>query len=231
MALSSHFFKGCSSNLRTNSSNPSDCSRILPAEGETSWAALTVWPLTRIVIRSLLAEAIDLGPLAERALDVIFAAGVEQLLEVGVVPRPPELTVSGEDPWLPPFLPPRPFVGPEDDRTGESHGDRLPFGVLAADDDQVAHATLGELALDRRHPHAPGPAVRAGRMQQDAGVPDELPAVGPLAPLVFDDQVIIAIRLLGGDVAVAVAGDVQHAVRDPEDLAWVLVLRVLEPGG
>src|SRR5262249_4300531 len=31
-----HFFSGCSSNLRKYISNPSDCSRILPAAGYTS---------------------------------------------------------------------------------------------------------------------------------------------------------------------------------------------------
>src|SRR3954471_5708141 len=50
--LSLHFFKGCSSNLRTNNSNPSDCSKILPATGTVLWQELTVLPLTRIVIES-----------------------------------------------------------------------------------------------------------------------------------------------------------------------------------
>ena len=112
-------------------------------------------------------------------------------------------------------------------RTGSSR----PLASLPRIDDQVADAALGELALDRRHPGAARAAVGAGRVQEDAGVAHELAAVGPLAPPVFDDQVIVAVRLLGGDVAVAVAGDVEQAVRDAEDLARVVALRVLEPGG
>src|SRR5262249_9294672 len=37
------------------------------------------------------ADALDASPLAEGALDVVLAARVEQLLEIGVVPRPPQL--------------------------------------------------------------------------------------------------------------------------------------------
>ena len=129
------------------------------------------------------------------------------------------------------LLPARPLVRAEDDVARELHRDRLARRVLAADDDQVADAALGELALDRRHPGAAGAAVGAGRVQQDAGVPHVLAAVGPLPPLVLDDQVIVAVLLLGGDVAEAVAGDVEHAVLDAEDLARVVGLRVLEPGG
>ena len=151
-----------------------------------------------------LAQALDPGPLRRRALDVVLAAGVEQFLEVGIVLRPPELPV-GEDPRLAPLLPARPLVGPEDRLARELHGDRLALRVLAADDDQVADAALGELALDRRHPRTAGAAVGPDRVQEDAGVAHELAAVGPLAPLVLDDQVVVAILLVGGDVAEAVA--------------------------
>src|SRR5262249_44671077 len=48
---SDYFWTGCSSNVRTNSSNPSDWSKILPAAGKTSEHSLTVWPLTRTVTR------------------------------------------------------------------------------------------------------------------------------------------------------------------------------------
>ena len=75
----------------------------------------------------------------------------------------------------------------------------------------------------------PGAAVGPGRVQQDAGVADVLAAVGLLAPLVLDDQVIVAVLLVGGDIAEAVAGDVQHAVVDAEDLRGSS-LGVLEPG-
>ena len=45
------------------------------------------------------AEAIDPGPLAQGALDVVPSPRIEQLLELRVVSRPPELA-AGEDLWL-----------------------------------------------------------------------------------------------------------------------------------
>src|SRR5205807_530575 len=55
------------------------------------------------------AEALDAGPLAQLALDVVLAARVEQLLEVRVVLRPPELP-AGEGLLGAALLPARPFV-------------------------------------------------------------------------------------------------------------------------
>ena len=40
-------------------------------------------------------DALDAGPVAQRAFDVFLAAGVEQLLEIPIVPRPPELPARG----------------------------------------------------------------------------------------------------------------------------------------
>src|SRR5262249_21382551 len=63
------------------------------------------------------------------------------------------------------------------------------------------------------------------------GIAHELAAVGPLAPLVLDDQVIITVLPVGGDVSVAIAGDVEEAAGDPEHPAGIVALGVLEPGG
>ena len=68
-------------------------------------------------------------------------------------------------------------------------------------------------------------------MQENAGVADVLAAVGALAPLVFDGEMVVAIFPGGGDIAEAVAREMQHAVLDHEDAARVGVLGVLEPGG
>ena len=182
------------------------------------------------MIRLACAHAIDAGPLAHRALDVVLAPRVEQFFEIGIVPRPPELPV-GEDPRLAPFHPARPLVWPQDRLARELNGDRR------------ALASLPRMAIrSPTHPwaswhsidaiHVPiGAAVGADRVQEDARVAYILAAIGPLAPLVFHDQVIVAIFLVGGDVAEAVASDVEQAVCDPKHPARVVVLRVLEPGG
>ena len=82
--------------------------------------------------------------------------------------------------------------------------------VLAADDDQVADAALGELALDRttsrcRRRRRPGRSRAAGCPELRTYLP---PSVR-FAPLILDDQVIVAVRLVGGEVAEAVAADVE----------------------
>src|SRR6185503_9841378 len=59
-----------------------------------------------------LADAFDPRPLAHRALDVVLAPRVQQLLEVRIVVRPPEL-LSGIDRRRPALLPPRALVGAE----------------------------------------------------------------------------------------------------------------------
>src|SRR5439155_21650604 len=118
------------------------------------------------------------------------------------------------------------LVGADGDVAGEADRDDLALGVLAADDDEVADAALSELALDARHPGAAGAAVRAGGVQEDARVANVLAAVGAPAPFVFHDQVIILVRLGGGDVAEAVAGDVQEAVLHGEPLARVFALGI-----
>src|SRR5262245_26297279 len=110
------------------------------------------------------AQAFDLRPLPQGALDVLLAARVEQLLEVGVVARPPELAAV-EDARRAALIPARLPVGADGDVAGELHGNDLLLGVPAADGDEVADTALGELALDGRHPGA-GPAVRPGGVQE-----------------------------------------------------------------
>ena len=154
---------------------------------------------------------------------------VEQLLEIMVVPSPPELT-TGEDRGDATRFPSRPVVGTEDDFTGELHGNFDSPVVLSPDRDQVANAPLRELAFDRRHPGAPCAAVGSRRVQEDARVPHELAAIGPFAPPVLDDQMIIAVVLSRGNVSLAVAADPQQSVLDAEDSTWVGSLRVFHPG-
>src|SRR5262249_50280455 len=162
---------------------------------------------------------------AQRALHVVLASGIKQLLEVWVVQRPPELPTR-EDLGHSPFLPARPLVGAEHDLTGETHGDDFLLLIATTDGDEVADTPLGQLALDARHPGATRSAVRPDGVEEDAGVADVLTPVCLLAPLELDDQVIIAVFLLGGEVAEAIPTDVDHPLTDPEHLARVLAFGV-----
>jgi hypothetical protein len=67
-------------------------------------------------------------------------------------------------------------------------------------------------------------------VQQDSRVTDILAAVRPLAPFVFDDQMIVAVLLVRGDVAVPLARQTDLPIRDLEYLPWIFALRVFEPG-
>src|SRR5207248_2594413 len=109
--------------------------------------------------------------------------------------------------------------------------DDFALAVLAADHDEVADAALGQLALDRRHPRPAGAAIRPGRVQEDAGVADELAAIGALAPLVFDADAVVLVVLVGGDIAVPFARDVQDALAHGEDALGIFASAPLEPGG
>src|SRR5262245_10519057 len=83
------------------------------------------------------ANALHFGPLAKETFDVVLATGIQQLLEVRIVPRPPQLPIR-EDARLAAFLPARPFVRTEDDVASELHRNGLLFVVLAANHDQIA---------------------------------------------------------------------------------------------
>src|SRR5207237_8951981 len=120
------------------------------------------------------ADALHLGPLAESTLDVVPAAGVEEFRKLPVVLRPPELAPGrreGLDGAA--LLPTVALPVRAEFRLGrDPDGNDFARRVLAPDDDQVADTPLRKLALDRRHPGAAGPAVGAGRAQQDAGLAD-----------------------------------------------------------
>src|SRR5262249_47938869 len=126
------------------------------------------------------ADTLDARPRAERTLDIILAAGIEQLFEFRVMQRPPELAFR-EDSALASFLPARLLVRPENDVAGELNRNGLLFVVLPSDRYQVGIAPLGKLALDAGHPRAAGAAVGADAVEQNAGVAHELAAVGLLA--------------------------------------------------
>src|SRR5579871_2194053 len=78
--------------------------------------------------------AIDRGTRAEGALQVVLAAGIEQLLEERFVLRPPELTPAGERRGGAAVLPARLVVRPDGDVAHHAHRDGLALLVLAADD-------------------------------------------------------------------------------------------------
>src|SRR5262249_15212033 len=110
------------------------------------------------------------GPVADLALDIVFATGVEQLFEIGIVQRPPEL-LAGVDGLLAAFFPAGAAIRAQDGVAGKSDRNRFAGLVLAANDDEIADAALGELTLDRGHPGAArGAAVRADGMQENAGI-------------------------------------------------------------
>src|SRR5438093_8097902 len=97
-------------------------------------------------------DAFNPSPFAQSAFDVVLAARVDGFLKIRIVERPPELSV-GEDTRVAAFLPSRPLIGAEHGFSGQCNRHHRAVFVLTPDNDQVAHAPLGELAFNARHPH------------------------------------------------------------------------------
>src|SRR5262245_43349060 len=87
--------------------------------------------------------------------------------------RPPELFAGIQRP-LASLLPARATVSSKDRvaRDGRRMGGAI--GIFTANDNQVPFTTLGQLAFNRRHPHATLRSILPNSMQQHAGVPDGL---------------------------------------------------------
>jgi hypothetical protein len=174
------------------------------------------------------AEALDLRPLADRTGDVVLAAGVVVLLEERLVPGRPEL-LAGIGGGLAVRIPAGVLVFGHAGQARERAREWAAVGLGAPDHDQVALAALGELALDRRHPQAPGRAVGTDRVEQHAGVP-HAGGLGPLpTPAILDRKVVVAVGPLRGHVAHVFIAAPQHAVFEAEHALRIVVAGLLEP--
>src|SRR5207237_626671 len=122
------------------------------------------------------------------------------------------------------------LVGAQYDIAGKLDGNHLLILALATNHNQVADAPLGQLAFDARHPGPTGATIGANSVQEDAGVADVFAAVGLLSPLVLDCQVIITVLLVRGEIAIAVSRNVQQAILDRENPAWICALAIFQPG-
>lgn len=175
---------------------------------------------------SHVADAFHAGPLAFGAGDVVFAAGVQDFFEEGLVVFPPHLS-AGVVGGFAVGVPAGTFVCGDAGVAGD-----VDFGAaFAADDDEVAFATLGELDFEGGHPDASGGAVRAVTVEHDAGVADVFASVGLFAPFEFEGEMVVLVALFGGDVAAVVAAlDVEDAVLEGEGVFGVFRAGGLEPG-
>ncbi len=193
---SSHGVNGCNSNLRTNSSKPSDWSRILPADGEDVVALIDGRAVDADRDPVALAEAIDAGPFAQGLSTSSLPRVSSNSLKSG--------SCRDHQSWRSPVkilrlaavLPARPLVGPENDLGLVSRTGIVPppaslprITIRSPTQPWASWHSIDDIHVP------PAPPSGPGRIQEDAGVAHELAAVGPLAPLVFDDQVIVAVCL------------------------------------
>src|SRR5439155_19362981 len=83
-------------------------------------------------------------------------------------------------------------------------------GGGGADEDNIAGAALDHLELDRSGPNL----VRAGYVEENAAVTGHAGTrrMGGFAPRERGTEMVVGVFLLGDDVAVFRAGDVEHAV-------------------
>ena len=82
------------------------------------------------------------------------------------------------------------------------------------------------------HPRSvAGSAVGAARVHQQPGVPHDSRAVCLLAPLVFDGQMVVGIRLVGAHVSGTVARDSNRPIDHAEYFIGVVMAAVFQPSG
>src|SRR5690606_1861187 len=96
--------------------------------------------------------------------------------------------------------------------------------------EDIADATFNDLGFDRRHPAAAKAAIGTEGVYQDAGDAGVVLAAvpSPLTPFELNDQVVIAVGLLGDQPTPAVTGDVQQAVFDREHLTRIFAASVFD---
>src|ERR1019366_1098053 len=158
-------------------------------------------------------------PFAERLLDVLLAAETLDVLPLGIA-APPIGAAADELAWFS-FRIVVPLLADGADVDGS-------LGLaLAFDEEQVAGAPFDHLALDAFHPR-PGHAIFADAVQQDAAVARGLLALRPgfVAPLEFDDELIVLVFFFRREAAPDFAGDADGAIHDGEDLLRIIVLAV-----
>ena len=164
-------------------------------------------------------------PFAGRLFDVAAAAKAEHVFP-GRVASPPVKSTGVASDGLAPLLEVELPVGADARLAGEARF--LP----AVDHDEVAAAPFDQLAFLRLHPHAPGRAVGPDAMKQDSRVAGGLfpRSERPLAPLPFDDQVIVVKLVLRRQSAEFLARDLDHPVVNRENPGGIVVLMLVQVG-
>ena len=181
-----------------------------------------------ILERVALGDHLETGPLAHRRLDVIATAEADGILPVDIALLPVEAAalhgLAGRT-GGPHLL----LVAVEADFGADGRFEDGAVGELGREDEDVAHAAFDDLGFDAGHPAAAHGALRAEAMHEDAVVARGLGALAPglFTPLELDDEVVVLEAVVRGDATVAVAADVEEAVRlELED-----VLRIVDDIG
>src|SRR5579872_4858741 len=130
------------------------------------------------------------------------------------------------------FLPDHLAIAITADFAGERKRNRLSVLVVPGDENEIAHAAFDDLHLDRRHPGAAITAVCADAVNQKSRIFGSRFAIAPgsLAPLEFQDEVVIAVFILRREPPQSVAGDVQHLVGDAKHLPRIVIFRISQVG-
>ncbi len=166
-----------------------------------------------VLQRVALRDDFESVPLAAGAFDIVFAAEAHGVTPVFIATTPVDAAFGHGLAWralFPDFL----FIAVEHEFGGERSGDLRAIGELRREHEDVTHAALNDLRLDAGHPGVAVGTVRAVSMEEDAVVLGLLFASTPSlrAPFEFEDEMVVAVVFLRGDIAVAAAADVEGAV-------------------
>ena len=163
--------------------------------------------------RVALGDDFEAVPLSGGAFDIVFAAETDRVAPVFIATFPIDAAFGDGLAWRALF-PNLLLIAIERELGGERSRELRAISELWREHEDVAHATFDDLRLDAGHPSVRVGAVRAVGVEEDAVVLGLLFAGAPGlgAPFEFEDEMVVSVVFLGGDVAIAATGDVEGAV-------------------
>jgi hypothetical protein len=160
--------------------------------------------IDEVLQRVALGDDFEAVPLAAGAFDIVFAAEAHGVAPVLVATFPIDAAFGHGLAWgacFPDFF----LVAVERELSGERSRELCAVCELRREHEDVADAALDDLRLDAGHPGVAVGSVRAVGVEEDAVVLRFLFAGAPSlrAPFEFDDEMVVAVVFLRGDIAVA----------------------------
>ena len=169
--------------------------------------------IDEVLQRVALGDDFEAVPLAAGAFDIIASTEAHDVAPVFIATTPIDAAFGDGLAWL--ALLPDFFPIAVERKLGGKQGRKLPtVGELRREHEDVTDAAFDDLRLDAGHPSVTVGTVRAVGVEEDAIVFRLLIAGAPglRAPFEFEDEMVVAVVFLCGDIAIAATRDVEGAI-------------------